>query len=249
MAESSNTGEALAGAMPQPELVTTQTPNPGVTAGDIARSGGYIAQGVDKLGQGLQKKAQGEEQLASGLEDLSVPFAKQAGEDATRDGSILAKASQAFWMFKTFPLSMLATHGMRAAQEGAAGNIGYALNLALFKTMAGAVAIQAQQVLQGKAPLDMKGPIFWASAALKGGALGVYGDLLRDATGTQGNSLAEIAQGPLAGLLGSIGRFTSGASRDAQDEMEGNGRPHANYGAAVADFLRQWTPGSNVWYA
>lgn len=161
---------------------------------------------------------------------------------ATNDGSILAKASQAFWMFKTFPLSMLATHGMRAAQEGAEGSSAYALQLALFTTIAGAVAVQAQQVLQGKDPIDMFHPIFWASAALKGGALGVYGDLLRDATGTQGNSLAEIAQGPLAGLLGSIGRFTSGASREAQGKK-------ANYGASFADFLRQWTPGSNVWYA
>jgi hypothetical protein len=99
--------------------------------------------------------------------------------------------------------------------------------------------------MQGKDPRNMKDPQFWSAAALKGGALGVYGDVLRDIK----SNLGEIAQGPISGLLGSIGRFTTGAGKDIDNEVEGSGKPHANYGAAFADMLSQWTPGSNVWYA
>lgn len=163
----------------------------------------------------------------------------------SRDNSITAKLGQGFWMFKTFPMSILATHGMRAAQEGQAGKYAVAAQLGLFTTIAGAVSIQANQVLQGKDPRNMKDPQFWSAAALKGGALGVYGDVLKDVA----TNVGEIAQGPISGLLGSLGRFTTGAGKDLGNEVEGNAKPHANYGSAFADMLRQWTPGSNVWYA
>lgn len=104
--------------IPQPENVTTQTPNPGVTAGDIARSGGYIAQGLDKLGQGLQVKARGFEQLAEGTEDLAVPFAQQAGRASVQrnpDGSVTAAPT--FIMGK-------AGDAFEAAQTSSAGPIG-----------------------------------------------------------------------------------------------------------------------------
>ena len=89
---------------------------------------------------------------------------------------------------------------------------------------------------------NMKYPSFGPPLVLKGGALGVYGDVLRDIK----SNVGEMAQGPISGLLGSLGRFTTGFGHDIDNEMADAAKPHANYGAAFADMLRQWTPGSNV---
>ncbi|MEJ0094157.1 MAG: hypothetical protein WDN46_12185 [Methylocella sp.] len=159
-----------------------------------------------------------------------------------KGGTLGGDAARSFFMFKSFPISMLATHGVRAAQEAADGQWGQAAQLGLFMTMAGAVALQAKQVLQGKDPQQMKDPFFWGEAAAQGGALGIYGDFLKEGFSRSGTSLTEAAIGPLAQIPASVQRLTSSARRAAE---QGD---HFNFGAALADDIQRYTPGSTIWY-
>lgn len=160
-----------------------------------------------------------------------------------KPGTFGGEASRSFFLFKQFPISMLATHGVRAAQEAASGKWGQAIQLAIFMTLAGAVALQAKQVLQGKDPQSMHEGWFWGEAALQGGALGIYGDFLKEGFSRSASSLVETAIGPLASIPTALQRLTSGARRAAE-----NGE-HVNFGSALADDIGRFTPGSNLWYS
>jgi hypothetical protein len=89
----------------------------------------------------------------------------------------------------------------------------------------------------------MKDGFFWGEAALQGGALGIYGDFLKEGFSRSATSLTEAALGPLAMIPATAQRLTSGARRMAE-----NGE-HVNFGSALADDIGRFTPGSNLWYA
>jgi len=160
-----------------------------------------------------------------------------------KGGTVGGEAVRSFFLFKQFPMTMLSTWGVRAAQQARAGNLSTTIQLGLFLTMAGALALQARQVLQGKDPMDMKDGFFWAEAAFQGGALGLYGDFLKEATSRSGTSLTEAALGPLASIPVAAQRLTSGARRAAEHGE------NVNFGAALADDIVKFTPGNNFWFS
>jgi len=160
-----------------------------------------------------------------------------------KGGTLSGEMIRSFMLFKSFAVTMAATWGVRAAQDAAQGRIGTAVQLGLFLTMAGALALQARQVLQGKDPLDLKDGWFWSESAFTGGAMGFYGDFLKEAFSQSGTSLTEAAIGPLASIPAAVQRLTSGARRSAEYGE------HVNFGAALADDLGRFTPGSNLWYS
>lgn len=158
-------------------------------------------------------------------------------------GTVIGEAARSFFLFKTFPMTMLSTWGMRGAQEAGQGRWATAAQLVMFMTFAGALAIQAKQVLQGKDPMNMKDGFFWGEAFAQGGALGIYGDFLKDGFSRSGTSLTEAALGPLAEIPASVQRLTSGARRAAESGE------NVNFGSALADDIQRFTPGSSLWYA
>lgn len=160
-----------------------------------------------------------------------------------KGGTGAGEAARSFFLFKQFPMTILSTWGVRAAQEARAGNWSTTIQLGLFLTMAGALALQARQVIQGKDPKDMKDGFFWAEAAFQGGAMGIYGDFLKEATSRSGTSLTETALGPLASIPAAAQRLTSGARRAAESGE------HVNFGAALADDIVKFTPGGSLWFA
>lgn len=158
-------------------------------------------------------------------------------------GTLSGEFSRSLMLFKSFPMTMLATWGVRAAQEARAGQFSTVIQLGLFATMAGALALQARQILQGKDPQDMKDGFFWAEAAFQGGGAGIYGDFLKEAVSRSGTSLTEASLGPLASIPAAAQRLTSGARRAAE-----NGE-RVNFGAALADDIVKFTPGGNLWFS
>jgi hypothetical protein len=140
--------------IPTPQNVTSQAPNPMVTASDIARSGGYIATGLDKLAAGIQARGQGEMEqgrgveqegqglieagagyqrlgegqkaLGAGLEDAAVPFAEQAGRNSvTRNADGTVTAQPSFIVGK-------AGDAYAAAQQS---SFGYAIRSSIDENM------------------------------------------------------------------------------------------------------------------
>ena len=175
--------------------------------------------------------------LAGGTERVR---AMSAGAKA---GTLTGEVMRSVFLFKNFSMTMLATWGMRAAREAGAGRYGTLATLAVGMTMAGALATQARSVLQGKDPRDMKNPWFWAESALQGGALGYWGDFLKDAFSRSDTSLTESLLGPLGTIPASIQGLTSGARRAAEDGER------VNFGAKLAKIIGDAPPGGNLWYS
>lgn len=157
-------------------------------------------------------------------------------------GTLSGELARNLFLFKQFPMTLMATHGVRSVQALRNGQWGQIAALGTFMTMAGAVALQAKQVLQGKDPRDMNDGFFWADAAFQGGALGIYGDFLKDGFSRSDTSLLETAIGPASQLVTAANRLTSQAYRSAQDGAE------TNFGAEFAKDIARFTPGSTFWY-
>ena len=168
---------------------------------------------------------------------------KAVATGGAKAGTVIGEAARSFFLFKTFPMTMLSTHGVRAAQQAAQGNWGQIAQLGIFMTLAGALALQAKQALQGKDPRSMRDGFFWGEAAAQGGAMGIYGDFLKEGFSRSGTSLTEAALGPLATIPVSAQRLTSSARRVAEDGT------NYNFGAALADDIKRFTPGSTIWWS
>jgi hypothetical protein len=161
----------------------------------------------------------------------------------TRAGTFAGELQRNLFLFKQFPLTLMATHGVRAVQGAANGQWGQIAALGLFMTMAGAVALQARETLQGKDPRAMNDGDFWLQAAFQGGALGIYGDFVKDAFSRSDSSLVDTLAGPVfAEVAGAANRLTSSAYREAED-----GAP-TSYGAELAKDVQRFAPGSTLWY-
>src|SRR6185503_10406715 len=100
-------------------------------------------------------------------------------------------------------------------------------------------------VVAGKNPLDMASPKFWAEAFARGGAGGIYGDILSAALhGDRGglNMAAQMA-GPIPGFAGDAAGLAFNPARRQLDEM---GRSHSTFGGDAVSFGRRWSP--NTWF-
>lgn len=158
-------------------------------------------------------------------------------------GTFLGEMGRSVMLFKSFPMTMLATWGMRAAREAGQGRVATLATLITGMTMAGALAMQARSLLQGKDPRSMKDPFFWGESFLQGGAAGIYGDFFKEAFSRSDTSLTETMMGPLSAIPAGIQGLTSGARRAAESGEK------VNFGAKLSRIISQNTPGGNLWYS
>lgn len=154
-------------------------------------------------------------------------------------GTLTGELARSFGMYKTFAVSMLNTHMMRAAnQPTAGGKAAYALSLAATTTMFGALAIAMKDIANGKDPrsmaLSMDNKSFWMAAAVQGGGLGILGDLLNSGFTRADTSLAGTLGGPLAAAIdaGSTLIFPTVRKAVAGEEI--------NFGAALARQMKRY---------
>ncbi len=147
-----------------------------------------------------------------------------------RSGTFLGEVARSATMFQSFAMTMVNTHMTATAiRDGVAGNRG--LNNVLFygsHIIAGAAIIQARQILQGKDPIDIHNPKFWAQAALQGGG--------RDAAADR--SVAARYTGPIGSLIDDAAQFGHAVV---------TGKPGA--AAKGVALLKHITPGSNLWFS
>ncbi len=81
------------------------------------------------------------------------------------------------------------------------GKIGYSAALIGMTTLLGGVALQLGEIVSGRDPQDTANPQFWSRALLKGGGLGIFGDLMFQDYTKYGSSVGALAAGPLEGTL------------------------------------------------
>lgn len=157
--------------------------------------------------------------------------------------TFMGQVARSAFMFKSFAVTMMLTHMWRGAiQAGVASKLGYFAGLTSMLTVAGAMAIQAKSLIQGKDPRPMNDVAFWGAAMLQGGALGFFGDFLSTATGRDGNTIVTGLLGPVVGFGNDAGRLAFPNLRQLYE-----GEP-SDFGAELARFVRYNAPGSNIWY-
>lgn len=181
---------------------------------------------------------------------IARTFATAGGMQA---GTVRGELARALMQFKTFPITMMTRHWRRAfgssmGTDGApmmANRLAYVSALGLSLTALGALSFQSRQVSQGKDPVDMTIPKFWARAAAQGGALGFFGDVLLENSSdslSRSDPLFRLA-GPTAGTLADAFELTKGNLDEAL-----SGKP-TRAAAETVQFAKSHMPLINVWYA
>lgn len=158
--------------------------------------------------------------------------------------TVMGQVARSLSLFKSFTLTMLTTHMARAFIDATPSKVAKYAAFTGLLTLAGAVSIQARQIITGKDPRDMTDPKFWLAAGLQGGGAGVFGDFLNSALDRGGKDFGAAVMGPVFSLaLNDVPRiFSSSAAAFWEGEP-------ATAGSQVARFVRQNTPGANLWYS
>lgn len=157
----------------------------------------------------------------------------------TKRGTVPGELLRSSFMFKSFSVTIMLTHLMRALSEGpweqrAFRFAGYMGAMAI----AGGMAIQAKQLIAGKDPRDMTTMDFWLGAFAQGGGLGIYGDFVYSAYSRSGQGLLGTLAGPVISTPGQV--------TDLINKLWGPTTGKSK-GEAIAGFVKQWLPGSTLW--
>ncbi|MBK3800463.1 hypothetical protein GAY33_14675 [Azospirillum brasilense] len=158
-------------------------------------------------------------------------------------GTFMGEMARSAMLFKSFSITMATTHLARAFIDANGSKVAQLAALSAMLTLAGAASIQARQIITGKDPRRMDDPKFWGAAWMQGGGAGIFGDFFVSALDRSGRDFASTALGPVLGMaLNDVPRLLSSNARAFYE-----GEP-ATVGSQVARFVRQNTPGANMWY-
>lgn len=181
--------------------------------------------------------------------DFAVPTPDARARAITTGGGAAAgtwsgEAARALFQFKSFPITVLLQTFYRAAsQPGGVSKAKYAATAFIGTTVIGALAMQAKEMSRGKDPRPMDDPKFWAAAAMQGGGAGIVGDFLFSPESRFGQDPLTTLLGPSVGLAGDTLSLTlDNAKQFAYGE-------DVDFARDVVRFMRQYTPGSSIWYA
>ena len=158
-------------------------------------------------------------------------------------GTIAGELARSFFLFKSFPITVVTTHMMRGAlAHGLKGKASYLMQLSITTTVLGAIALQMKEISRGKDPRPMDDSRFWAAAFTQGGGAGIWGDFLFSDVNRFGRGIVRTALGPVPDLFEDLTKFTLG---NIQQLLQGK---ETNVGREAVSLLRQYTPGGSIWY-
>lgn len=140
-------------------------------------------------------------------------------------GSLGGELQLMLGQYKQFTMERMTTHLMRIFTDGPIENrVARGVAFTVLSMAAGAVSLQAAAVVSGKNPLDMTTPKFWTEAFARGGAGGIYGDILGAAIHGDRGPASIVGQmaGPIPGMAADIFSAATSPLRSALDE---SGKP------------------------
>lgn len=156
---------------------------------------------------------------------------------------------RSFMLFKSFPFDMMTRHFRRfemLRQEGhELGAVAYMASIVSTTTMLGALSLWATNILQGKDLQDGTSLKFWGNAMMKGGGLGVFGDMLYNGIfeeGAYGSPNVINFLGPIAGTAMQTWDVAWSALGEATFDED------TKVGAKALRLVRGNTPFVNIWY-
>jgi hypothetical protein len=145
--------------------------------------------------------------------------------------------------YKQFTMERMTTHLMRIFTDGPVENrVARGVAFTVLSMAAGAVSLQAAAVVSGKDPLDMVSPKFWVEAFTRGGAGGIYGDVLGAAIHGDRGPASIVGQmaGPIPGMAADIFSAATSPLRSALDE---SGQPSkTTFGKQALQGLQRHSP-------
>jgi hypothetical protein len=164
-------------------------------------------------------------------------------------GTWKGELARSVFLFKTMPIAMVLRHWERGmAGPDARSRAGYLAALVASTTVLGMAAVQVDEMLKGRDPVNMNpfegkaGARNWIRAMLKGGSLGLYGDFLMSEQTQHGQSPTAAMLGPVIGL----GEEAFGLTQGNLVQVLQGKDTHA--GAELLKFARGMTPLANNWY-
>lgn len=168
--------------------------------------------------------------------DARIRGAMSAG---LQRGTIIGEAVRSATQFKSFPMTYMMTHLMRALTQGSMENRAYrTTQLILLMTMAGAATMQAQSLIAGRDPNPMDDPKYWTEAFIRGGGGGMLGDFVNSSVTRGGDGITQYLTGPGPGEVisatGDVAQWLAG-------QKDVNGK-------TLAQHIKAWVPGSSLWY-
>jgi hypothetical protein len=164
-----------------------------------------------------------------------------------QSGSVGGELQLMLGQYKQFTMERMTTHLMRIFTDGPIENrVARGLAFTALSMGAGAVSLQAAAVVAGKDPMDMKSPKFWVEAFARGGAGGIYGDILGAALHGDRGAASMVGQmaGPIPGMAGDIFSAATSPLRQALDE---SGKPSkSTFGKQALQGIQRHSP--STWY-
>lgn len=137
-------------------------------------------------------------------------------------------------MFKSYSFNFIANQARRIAQiQGVPNKYAYGVAVLGITTITGAVMLSLEDIRAGRDPRPWDSGPFWYAAFLKGGGLGIIGDLFFADASRAGGGPVETLAGPIAGLVGQT-------VRTGQAAISGD-----NFGGEAVRLARSVTPGAN----
>lgn len=161
-------------------------------------------------------------------------------------GTVPGELIESMLQFKSFGLSFT-TLQLQALQGELAGGksrgAAYAASLVLALTIGGGLAIQLNNIAQGRDPQPVNDPKFALAALQRGGGFGLFGDFMFADVNRFGSSFAQTLAGPSIGFIGDVGKFTIGNLQELATKGEAT-----NAGREGVQLMRRNTPvASSLW--
>jgi hypothetical protein len=183
--------------------------------------------------------------VTPGWRERALFYGGLAGQRGTVPGEIWRSVLQ----FKSFPWAFFQRSMDAVANQDTPGSkAALTAYIVMSTTLAGAMTMQAKEMLAGKDPrkmMDENWYKFWASAFIYGGALGFYGDFLYSVNQTRyGSGPIEALAGPTMGPLLELALVQPLTA--AKKALEGK---ETRLGAQTLQDLKGYVPGGNAWYA
>jgi hypothetical protein len=190
------------------------------------------------------------EEARKGVPESTIEAATTL-KGTSRPDTLVGLLLHSFAMYKNFPVSFYMIYGrLGMTSKSVKGKLGFYAGLGAGMTMVGALGTQMREVASGRDPLPMNTPEFWGKAMLSGGAMSIWGDFLFGGVNRMGSSPTETASGPLFGFLGDTTNLLFGdIFKWAKTVGTLNEDFESKTPAKLVEYLKRYTPGTNIWWA
>jgi len=157
-------------------------------------------------------------------------------------GTAVGEITRHIMSLKSFPITLVATHGYRMANmHGKANKAAYGSALIMSTTLMGGLVIQLKDIAAGREPRDIGDNAqdrakFWAAAMQQGGGLGIFGDFIFSDVNRFGGGIVQTTLGPVPELVDKSFKLTFG---NVQELAKGE---DTDFLPELGEFAKRYSP-------